>query len=320
MSSKVLKRMATLAALCLVIMLTLMAGCSSSNKGSAAPGGDASSSGSGYDIVVTDGRLIVYNVTMSVTVENVGETMSQLRSRLREIGGWEQSSQQRDDGYVYCVLRVPTTELSGFLQQIESSGSVNESVITSKDITEKYSEVQKEKEILLSYQTALQQQLEQATTFGEQREIMYELSRVSEQIKSYDKQLTQYEQLADYSTVTLSVYGAETYEEPSYWDRLGAVFFGSTSSLGTLVGVVLQIIAALLPYALLIAAIFGIVVLIIFISCKIRKKKFDLFEKSRRNRELKRLEKQRQDQLKQQRLEVLKQKIESSANGQPKDN
>lgn len=80
MSSKVLKRMATLAALCLVIMLTLMAGCSSSNKGSAAPGGDASSSGSGYDIVVTDGRLIVYNVTMSVTVENVGETMSQLRS------------------------------------------------------------------------------------------------------------------------------------------------------------------------------------------------------------------------------------------------
>ena len=320
MNSIGLKRMATLAALCLVVMLTFMAGCSSSNKGSAAPGGDASSSGSGYDIVVTDGRLIVYNVTMSVTVENVGETMSQLRSRLREIGGWEQSSQQRDDGYVYCVLRVPTTELSGFLQQIESSGSVNESVITSKDITEKYSEVQKEKEILLSYQTALQQQLEQATTFGEQREIMYELSRVSEQIKSYDKQLTQYEQLADYSTVTLSVYGAETYEEPSYWDRLGAVFFGSTSSLGTLVGVVLQIIAALLPYALLIAAIFGIVVLIIFISCKIRKKKFDLFEKSRRNRELKRLERQRQDQLKQQRLEVLKQKIESSANGQPKDN
>ena len=166
----------------------------------------------------------------------------------------------------------------------------------------------------------MQQQLEQATTFGEQREIMYELSRVSEQIKSYDKQLTQYEQLADYSTVTLSVYGAETYEEPSYWDRLGAVFFGSTSSLGTVVGVVLQIIAALLPYALLIAAIFGIVVLIIFISCKIRKKKFDLFEKSRRNRELKRLERQRQDQLKQQRLEVLKQKIESSANEQPKDN
>ena len=105
-----------------------------------------------------------------------------------------------------------------------------------------------------------------------------------------------------------------------YWDRLGAVFFGSTSSLGAVVGVVLQIIAALLPYALLIAAIFGIVVLIIFISCKIRKKKFDLFEKSRRNRELKRLEKQRQDQLKQQRLEVLKQKIESSANEQPKDN
>ena len=236
MSSKVLKRMATLTALCLVVMLTFMAGCSSSNNGSAAPGGDASSSGSGYDIVVTDGRLIVYNVTMSVTVENVGETMSQLRSRLREIGGWEQSSRQCDDGYVYCVLRVPTTELSDFLQQIESSGSVNESVITSKDITEKYSEVQKEKEILLSYQTALQQQLEQATTFGEQREIMYELSRVSEQIKSYDEQLTQYEQLADYSTVTLSVYGAETYEEPSYWDRLGAVFFGSTSSLGTVVG------------------------------------------------------------------------------------
>lgn len=319
MSSKVLKRMATLAALCLVIMLTLMAGCSSSKNGSAAPGGDASSSGSGYDIVVTDGRLIVYNVTMSVTVENVGETMSQLRSRLREIGGWEQSSQQRDDGYVYCVLRVPTTELSGFLQQIESSGSVNESVITSKDITEKYSEVQKEKEILLSYQTALQQQLEQATTFGEQREIMYELSRVSEQIKSYDKQLTQYEQLADYSTVTLSVYGAETYEEPSYWDRLGEVFFGSTSSLGTFVGEVLVIITAVLPYAALAAAIFGLIVLVYFIVCKARGKKFEMFAKARRNRELRRLEKEHQQQLKRQRLEALREKT-GSTDGEPKDN
>ena len=108
MSSKVLKRMATLAALCLVIMLTLMAGCSSSKNGSAAPGGDASSSGSGYDIVVTDGRLIVYNVTMSVTAANVGETTSQLRRPLREKGGREQSSQPRDDGSLYCSLTLPT--------------------------------------------------------------------------------------------------------------------------------------------------------------------------------------------------------------------
>lgn len=115
MSSKVLKRMASLRAVSRHNVDTY-GGMLVFQQRLGGAGGDASSSGSGYDIVVTDGRLIVYNVTMSVTVENVGETMSQLRSRLREIGGWEQSSRQRDDGYVYCVLRVPTTELSGFLQ------------------------------------------------------------------------------------------------------------------------------------------------------------------------------------------------------------
>ena len=309
-----------LLAVCLAAIALFAAGCGKAGNFVPAPDEPGASSDSNYDIVVTDDRLIVYYVDMAVTVDDTTAVLREIRAALRQAGGWEQSSSQSGSGYAQCVMRVPTAGLDAFLSMLESSGTVNNCTVRSDDITGQYVDVNEKKEVLQKYKTMLEQQLELANTFEQQRQIMYEISEVTAQIESYDKQLSEFEQLADYSTVTLTLYGASTYKAPSYWDRLGEVFFGSTSSLGTLVGVVLQIIAALLPYALLIAAIFGIVVLIIFISCKIRKKKFDLFEKSRRNRELKRLEKQRQDQLKQQRLEVLKQKIESSANEQSKDN
>ncbi len=294
-----------LLAVCLAAIALFAAGCGKAGNFVPVPDEPGASSDSNYDIVVTDDRLIVYYVDMAVTVDDTTAVLREIRAALRQAGGWEQSSSQSGSGYAQCVMRVPTAGLDAFLSMLESSGTVNNCTVRSDDITGQYVDVNEKKEVLQKYKTMLEQQLELATTFEQQRQIMYEISEVTAQIESYDKQLNEFEQLADYSTVTLTLYGASTYKEPSYWDRLGAVFFGSTSSLGTVVGVVLQIIAALLPYALLIAAIFGIVVLIIFISCKIRKKKFDLFEKSRRNRELKRLEKQRQDQLKQQRLEVL---------------
>lgn len=309
-----------LLAVCLAAIALFAAGCGKAGNFVPVPDEPGASSDSNYDIVVTDDRLIVYYVDMAVTVDDTTAVLREIRAALRQAGGWEQSSSQSGSGYAQCVMRVPTAGLDAFLSMLESSGTVNNCTVRSDDITGQYVDVNEKKEVLQKYKTMLEQQLELATTFEQQRQIMYEISEVTAQIESYDKQLNEFEQLADYSTVTLTLYGASTYKAPSYWDRLGEVFFGSTSSLGAVVGVVLQIIAALLPYALLIAAIFGIVVLIIFISCKIRKKKFDLFEKSRRNRELKRLEKQRQDQLKQQRLEVLKQKIESSANEQSKDN
>ena len=308
-----------LLAVCLAAIALFAAGCGKAGNFVPAPDEPGASSDSNYDIVVTDDRLIVYYVDMAVTVDDTTAVLREIRAALRQAGGWEQSSSQSGSGYAQCVMRVPTTGLDAFLSMLESSGTVNNCTVRSDDITGQYVDVNEKKEVLQKYKTMLEQQLELATTFEQQRQIMYEISEVTAQIESYDKQLSEFEQLADYSTVTLTLYGASTYKAPSYWDRLGEVFFGSTSSLGTFVGEVLVIITAVLPYAALAAAIFGLIVLVYFIVCKARGRKFEMFAKARRNRELRRLEKEHQQQLKRQRLEALREKT-GSTDGEPKDN
>ena len=302
-----------LLAVCLAAIALFAAGCGKAGNFVPAPDEPGASSDSNYDIVVTEDRLIVYYVDMAVTVDDTTAVLREIRAALRQAGGWEQSSSQSGSGYAHCVMRVPTAGLDAFLSMLESSGTVNNCTVRSDDITGQYVDVNEKKEVLQKYKTMLEQQLELATTFEQQRQIMYEISEVTAQIESYDKQLNEFEQLADYSTVTLTLYGASTYKAPSYWDRLGEVFFGSTSSLGTFVGEVLVIITAVL------AAIFGLIVLVYFIVCKARGRKFEMFAKARRNRELRRLEKEHQQQLKRQRLEALREKT-GSTDGEPKDN
>lgn len=296
--------------LCIILLLFAFTGCGESYAGGADSQPGNGGTDSKYDIVITEDRLIVYNVNMSLTVGNTTETLRNIKEDLREAGGYEESSSQNNSGYARCVLRVPTEKLAAFLNQLETFGTVNNCEISSEDITEQYESTAAKKEVLLRYKEMLEQQLDATVDISEKQSIMKELSQVAADIDRYDSELAGYKKRADYSTVVLRLYGENLYQEPSYWEQLGEVFFGSTSSLGTFCGVILKIAAAVIPYAALAAAVFGLVVLVIFIVCKIRKKPFDMFARLREERELKRLEKQYKSKQKKERLEMLKNKLD----------
>lgn len=293
-------------------MLVLFAACGDSSASGSEAAGNASSSDSKYDIVITEDRLIVYNAQMSITVSDTTATLKQIKEDLREADGYETSSSQNSNGYAVCVLRVPTVNLSDFLNKIEGKGTVKNCEIRSTDITEQYESVAAKKEVQLKYKAMLEEQLADATSASDKQIIMKELSEVAAEIDRYDTELSSYKKQAEYSTVTVRIYGEKIYREPSYWDQLGEVFFGSTSSLGTVLGVILKIIAAVLPYAVLAAVGYALVVLGMFIACKIRKKPFNFFKDRKEKRELKRLEKQYTVQKRKDRLEELRNKVEKT--------
>lgn len=306
------KLLVTLSVICLSVILVLFAACGEAGGSeSAAPGSD-SSSDSKYDIVVTEDRLIVYDVKMNITVSDTTATLKQIKEDLREAGGYETSSSQNSNGYAVCVLRVPTVNLSDFLNKIEGKGTVNNCEIKSTDITEQYESVVAKKEVQLKYKEMLEEQLANATSVSDKQIIMKELSEVAAAIDRYDTELSSYKKQAEYSTVTVRIYGEKIYREPSYWDQLGEVFFGSTSSLGSVLGFILKIIAAILPYATLAVAVYALVVLVIFIVCKIRKKPFNFYKARKEKRELNRLEKQYKIQQQKKRIEELKKKVEKT--------
>ena len=114
----------------------------------------------------------------------------------------------------------------------------------------------------------------------------------------------------------LRVYEKNTYAPPSYWDELGEVLFGSTSAAGAFVGFLLKVIAALLPFAVLAAIVYGLVILVIFIVCKAKKRPFDMFRKAKEKREIRYREKMLRTKQKEGYLEELRKRTSEPAPSQ----
>lgn len=237
-----------------------------------------------YDIVVSDERLIVYEVNASITVEDVDRSVKTIRENLKAAEGYETETSKNNNGYFYCTLSVPTKNLAEFLNTLEGVGNMNSCTVSSEDITEQYTSIEAQKAVYVKQQELLEAELAATTDIKEKREIISALAEIAVKLDGYDTDLKNLKKRAEFSTVYLRVYEKNTYAPPSYWDELGEVLFGSTSAAGAFVGFLLKVIAALLPFAVLAAIVYGLVILVIFIVCKAKKRPFDMFRKAKEKR------------------------------------
>ena len=251
---------------------------------SAANRKSASAGNGSARVILTADRLMVYTVDTALTVHDYAESAAKIRTALAAAEGYEESSYTSSGGVYRFTLRVPTVKLNDFLDAIAESGTVEEQTLTGEDITDRYIDAQNERDALLQKKAAFEALAAQAATFDEQLKIQEKILDVAREIDYYNDKISDYKKAGDYSTVHITLYEEGTYEEPTFWDHLGEVFFGSGRSIGSVFGGILIAIVAVLPYAALLAALFGVYVLIKFIVCRIRKKPFTLFASCRARR------------------------------------
>ncbi len=257
--------------------------CSKSGKDSLNKSGSAAKNASDgatvQKVVLTTDRMMVYTVNVALTVPDFPQAAASIRTALDEAEGYEQQSYTSNDG-VYCfTFRVPTVNLNAFLEKVGKTGAVEEQTISGEDITERYLNAAQERDALIAKKEAFEALASQATTFDEQLKIQDKILEVAAEIDRYNDRLSSYKKSSDYSTVDITFYEEGTYEEPGFWERLGKILFGSTKSIGTLFGVLLTVIVALIPYAILLGALFGVYALIRLIICRAKKQPFTLFRR-----------------------------------------
>ena len=277
-------------ALCVCFIAVVFTGCKSNGDydNAAGPSHDEKNQ---YDIVVTDDRLIVYEVDASITVEDVDQSVKTIRENLKTADGYEVETRKNNNGYFYCTLSVPTKNLAAFLNTLEGVGNMNSCTVSSEDITEQYASIEAQKAIYVKQQELLEAELAATSDVKEKYEIISALAEIAVKLDGYDTDLKNLKKRAEYSTVHLRVYEKYTYTPPSYWDELGMVLFGSTSAVGIFIGFLLKVIAALLPFAALAAIVYGLVIFVIFIVCKAKKRPFNMFKKAKERREIRYREK-----------------------------
>ena len=193
---------------------------------------------------------------------------------------------------------------------------MNSCTVSSEDITEQYTSIEAQKAVYVKQQELLEAELAATTDIKEKREIISALAEIAVKLDGYDTDLKNLKKRAEFSTVYLRVYEKNTYAPPSYWDELGEVLFGSTSAAGAFVGFLLKVIAALLPFAVLAAIVYGLVILVIFIVCKAKKRPFDMFKKAKEKREIRYRERMLRTKQKEGYLEELRKRTSEPAPSQ----
>ncbi len=244
-------------------------------QASAEEGGDLSDSAQS-DI----SQKLVYTGSLSIETLDYAATMSNLRSRIKEYGGFIESEYEWDSNtrwymdnasstgtmHMDMTVRVPSQKYEDFINTIEGEERITSKNSQVENITKSYYETSALLESSRIQEERLLDMMENAYTIEDMIAIEARLTEVQKEINVYKSQLAVMDTNVSYSTVTLSVEEVRRYTEVKdtfkFTDRLSNTVRESWESFWNILEWLLFFIIRLIPIVLIFTPI---VLLIIFI-------------------------------------------------------
>lgn len=219
------------------------------------------------------GRKLIRTVNLSMETLEFESFVSALQKAVAETGGYIESSDISGNSYNYSrnryasfTCRIPSAKLDGFLGTVGGIGNVTSSYENQDDVTLSYVDTEARVASLQTEYDRLLELLSKAENIDSVIALEQRLSDVRYQLESYKSQLRTYDNLVDYSTVTISaseVQRVTSPEEKSVWARISTDFSDNLYDVGTgLVDFFVWFVSAT-PYFAVLAVIALIIVLIV---------------------------------------------------------
>lgn len=232
---------------------------------------------------LTENRKLIQRVRMNVETEDMDQTLSQVNTRINELGGYIEA-QEIYNGSSYnnssryrsanLTVRIPVENLETFLNKLTEISNVVSSNKTTEDITLSYISTESRLEALETEQARLLELLSQAQSMDDLLTIEARLTDVRAELEAVNSTLRLYDNQVDYATVYLNMDEVREYtpvaEPENIWQEMGEGFMESLEDIGEglqdfFVGFVISI-----PYLVLLGAIAAAV---IFLILSVKKKK-----------------------------------------------
>lgn len=201
-------------------------------------------SGSGTKADVTTNRKLIRTVSMDVETEEFDSMVTNVESRVEELGGYIESaytyngsayygSQNR---YAEMTVRVPDAELENFVEQVSGFSNVVSKTTSTEDITLEYVDTEGLKEMYIAEETSLLALLEKAESVEDITYLTTRLSEVRYNIESLESRLLKYDDLVEYATIHLNIEEVEVYtpvvtEEKTVWEEISEGFMTSVKDI-----------------------------------------------------------------------------------------
>ena len=232
---------------------------------------------------IADERKIIETISLRIQTREFDELLDKVNAQVNELGGYIESStvSGREFGSysnrsARLEVRIPSAVSDKFTAYISENSAVVSRNVSTEDITLKYVDMESRVNALESEKTALEAILEQASTVSEIIEVRDKLTNVIYEIESYKSQLKTYDNLVEYTTITMDIDEVDKIvikEDKGVWERIGTNlvnnFAGVWKGLKEIFVFLISIIPILLPFRV----IAGVTLTIIHVVKKSKQKK-----------------------------------------------
>jgi hypothetical protein len=161
------------------------------------------------------GHKVIKTAVMEIETKNFDGDLEHIQQKAEEMGGYVASmsvSGTKPENYgdggrrAELTLRVPQNDLDSFMEDTRGLSDVIYENLDTEDITNSYMDTQSRLKIYQTQYDRLLELLEKAEKMEDIITLENELTRVTYEIESLTSSLEQWDDLVDFSTVTVTLY------------------------------------------------------------------------------------------------------------------
>jgi hypothetical protein len=154
--------------------------------------------------LVTQKRIIVRTVQMTLTVADVSASVDGVAELAQEMDGWVVSSERSEKQRGFISIRVPADRLDEAIQRLRNIAvEVESEVSSSEDVTDEYVDTQARLNNQKATEAALLKLLERAEKVEEALKVQQSLTQVQEQIERHEGRIKFLEQTSAFSLISV---------------------------------------------------------------------------------------------------------------------
>ncbi|WP_455713973.1 DUF4349 domain-containing protein [Anaerosporobacter sp.] len=197
----------------------------SANEDKTTTGSDSGESA----IKVEANRKIIRNVSLELETQDFDKVVDTIEAEITSLGGYAESIEMSDllsstNRYCNIIARIPAAKLDSFVNKVNKTGNVVSKNMSAEDVTVNYVDMESHVKVLKVEQKRLLELIEKAVDLDSIILLENRLSEIRYELESYESQLKTYDNLVEYSTVTVSIQEVIRYtshvEKESTWQQM----------------------------------------------------------------------------------------------------
>ncbi len=181
---------------------------------------------------VSTNRKLIRRISMELETLEFDSALELIRKEVNTSGGYIETSEIQGDRYnetgnryAKLVVRIPSTEVDSFINLVDENTNVVNKQESTEDITLDYVDTESHIKTMEIEQERLQALLKKSEKLEDIIALEERLSSVRYELENYASTLRTYDNLVEYSTVTLALNEVQRIapaEGKSAWDRMGS--------------------------------------------------------------------------------------------------